>query len=91
MENKGEIITKPSSKMPHRDEEHKFGRKRKDIIAACVSYWILVVMFGSGLLVEVYGAVTGRLDFSGIMLVVSLIPTIIFMVLGILETRKLKR
>ena len=76
--------------MPHRDEEHKSGRKRKDIIAACVSYWILVVMFGSGLLVEVYGAVTGRLDFSGIILVFTLVPTILFTVLAILEMRKLK-
>ena len=76
--------------MPHRDEEHKSGRKRKDIIAACVSYWILVVMFGSGLLVEVYGAVTGRLDFSGIILVFTLVPTVLFTVLAILEMRKLK-
>jgi len=76
--------------MPHRDEERKPGRKRKDIIAACVSYWILVVMFGSGLLVEVYGAVTGRLDFSGIILVFTLVPTVLFTVLAILEMRKLK-
>jgi hypothetical protein len=76
--------------MPHRDEEHKSGRKRKDIIAACVSYWILVAMFGSGLLVEVYGAVTGRLDFSGIILVFTLVPTVLFTVLAILEMRKLK-
>ena len=77
--------------MPHRDEEYKSGRKRKDIIAACVSYWILVVMFGSGLLVEVYGAVTGRLDFSGIILVFTLVPTVLFTVLAILEMRKLKK
>ena len=91
MENKGEIITKPSPKMPHRDEERKSQRSRKDHVALCVTYWLLSIMFGIGMIVEVYGAVTGRLDFSGIMLVVSLIPTIIFMVLGILETRKLKR
>jgi len=91
MENKGEVITKPSSKMPHRNEEHKSGRKRKDIIATCVSYWILVVMFGSGLLVEVYGAATSRLSFSGIMLVVTLVPMVIYVVLAMLEMRKLKK
>jgi hypothetical protein len=91
MENKGEIITKPSPKMPHRDEEHKSQRSKKDHVALCVTYWLLATMFGIGLIVEVYGAVSGRLSFSGIVLVVGLIPTIIFAVLGILETRKLKR
>ena len=77
--------------MPHRDEERKPHRSRKDHVALCVTYWLLAAMFSIGLIVEVYGAASGRLDFSGIMLVVSLIPTIIFVVLGILETRKLKR
>lgn len=91
MENKGEIITKPSPKMPHRDEEHKSSSSRKDSKALCITYWLLASMFGIALLIEVYGVATDRLDFSGIMLVVTLVPMVIYAILGILEMRKFKR
>lgn len=48
-------------------------------------------MFGIALLIEVYGVATDRLDFSGIMLVVTLVPMVIYAILGILEMRKFKR
>ena len=56
-----------------------------------MTYCLLVVMFGIGLILEVYGAVTGRMDFSGIVLISCLVPMLIFVILAILEARKLKR
>ena len=91
MENKGKVITKPSPKMPHRNEEHKSQQSRKDHVALCITYWIIASMFSIALLVEIYGAVTSRLSFSGIMLTVTLVPMIIYVVLAMLEMRKLKK
>ena len=88
MENKGEVINKP---MSHRDEKPKPYRSRKDITALLVTYCLLVVMFGVGLILEVYGAITGRMDFSGIVLISCLVPILIFVILAILEARKIKR
>ena len=56
-----------------------------------MTYCLLAAMFGIGMLLEMYGAITGRLAFSGIVLVTCLVPMIIFVILAILEARKLKR
>ena len=91
MENKGEVIINPSPKMPHRDEERKPHRKRRDITASCIIYWTLATMFYINLLIQVIGYTTDRLPFSPLVLGFGVILAGIFTLLGILETRKLKR
>ncbi len=66
-------------------------RSRRDIMLACVILWTLAGMFCINLIVQVIGYTTGRLEFSPLVLGFAVILAGIFILLGALETRKLKR
>ena len=58
---------------------------------ACVILWTLATMLCINLLIQVIGYTTGRLEFSPLVLGFAIIMAGIFILLGALETRKLKR